>query len=189
MQPPTGNKIEDEKDSGKKLTTINNIITDVNTNINDIINKINNNIEANKNPTTNNDINNDLNKNASSEISVSFSVEEDKDKDDKKNLRLRKALQRGKRRQNNLTEGDSDVKLNKSLKISSLAKQLESNIQIRDTLKSEGNESSKNIAYEQHESKEDNLANILENQDMTKSMKKKKKKRKHKIFTELEEGN
>ena len=189
LQPPTGNKIEDEKDSGKKLTTINNIITDVNTNINDIINKINNNIEANKNPTTNNDINNDLNKNASSEISVSFSVEEDKDKDDKKNLRLRKALQRGKRRQNNLTEGDSDVKLNKSLKISSLAKQLESNIQIRDTLKSEGNESSKNIAYEQHESKEDNLANILDNQDMTKSIKKKKKKRKHKIFTELEEGN
>ena len=185
LQPPIDNKIEDEKDSGKKLTTINNIITDVNTNINDIINKINNNIEENKNTTTNND----LDKNASVEISASFKVEEDKDKEDKNNLRLRKALQRGKKKQNNLTEGDSNVKLNKSLKISSLAKQLESNIQIRDTLKSEGNESSNNVVYEQHESKEDNLANILDNPEMTKSMKKKKKKRKHKQFTDFEEGS
>ena len=138
-----------------------------------------------------NNTENDLTKNASAEISVSLSVEEnkDKDKDEQNKLRLRKALQRGKKRQNNLTEGDSDVKLNKSLKISNLAKQLENKIQIRDTLKSEGNESSKNIAYEQHESKEDNLANILDNQEMTKGIKKKKKKRKHKQFTELEEGN
>ena len=186
MQPPTENKIEDEKDTNKKLTTINNIITDVNTNINDIINKINSNIENNHNVTTNNDTNNDLAKNTSAEVSVSFSVEEDKNKDDKKNLRLRKALQRGKKKQdqNKETEGDSGTKLNKSLKISSLAKQLENNIQIRDTLKSEGNESSKNVVYEQHESKEDNLANILENQPMTKSIKKKKKKRKK--FADLE---
>ena len=191
LQPPTGNKIEDEKDTEKKLTTINNIITDVNTNINDIINKINKNVEENNNTATNNNTENVLTKNASAEVSVSLTVEEnkDKDKDEQNKLRLRKALQRGKNRQNNLTEGDSDVKLNKSLKISSLAKQLENKIQIRDTLKSEGNESSKNIAYEQHESKEDNLANILDNQEMTKSIKKKKKKRKHKQFTELEEGN
>ena len=189
LQPPLDNKIKLEKDSEKKLTTINNIITDVNTNINDIINKINSNIEANNNTKTNNDTNNDLSKNASAEVSVSFSVEEDKDKDDKKNLRLRKALQRGKRKNNNLTEGDSEVKLNKSVKISSLAKQLENNIQIRDTLKSEGNESSKNVVYEQHESKDSNLADILDNQTMSKSIKKKKKKRKHKQFTDFEEGS
>ena len=183
LQPTTGNKIEGEKDSAKQMTTLNNIITDANTNINEIINKINSNIgESNNNDT------NDLTKNASAEVSVSFSVEENKDKDEKKD-RLRKALKRGKRRQeqNNLTEGDSDVRLNKSLKISSLAKQLENNIQIRDTLKSEGNESSKNIAYEQHESKEDNLANILDNQTVTKANKKKKKRRKFKEFTTNED--
>ncbi len=173
-----------KKVTKKKLTTINSVISEVNTNINDIINKINNNIEANNNATTDND----LVKNTSAEVSVSFNVEEDKDKDDKKNLRLRKALQRGKRRQgqNKETEGDSGDRLNKSLKISSLAKQLESNIQIRDTLKSEGNESSKNVVYEQHESKEDNLVNVLDNQTLTQSMKKKKKRRKNKKFTDIE---
>ena len=179
MLPSKVDKIEDEKESGEKLTTINNIITDVNTNINELISKINNNIEDNNNVETNNDLANK----ATAEVSLSISVEEGKDKDDN-NLRLRKALQRGKNRQAQNTEGDSDIKLNKSLKISSLAKQLESKIQLRDTLKSEGNESSNNVVYETHENKENNLADILENQPVTKSIKKKKKRRKHKDFTD-----
>ena len=149
------------EDDENKINDINNVISDVNNNINDLMNKIN-----------------FSDKKEQKESNVTFNISEiNKDEQEKnsndeeqKNLRMSKVMQRIKKNQEK-NEKNSQLKLNKSLKVQDLAKQLENNLQKKtDNEKKEDNGSTE-VKIENGA----NVVNILENQQLTKSIKKKKK--------------
>ena len=93
----------------------------------------------------------------------------DKD-EEQKNHRMSKVMQRIKKNQEK-NEKNSQLKLNKSLKVQDLAKQLENNLQKKtDNEKKEDNGSTE-VKIENGA----NVVNILENQQLNKKIKKKKK--------------
>ena len=81
-------------------------------------------------------------------------------------------MQRIKKKQEN-NENNSQLKINKSLKVQDLVKELENNMQKRDIIE-RGKEEMNGGAEIQIENGA-NVVNVLENQQITKSMKKKKK--------------
>ncbi len=82
-------------------------------------------------------------------------------------------MERFKKNRLRKSEKDSGPKINKSSKIQNLAEKLEKNMQKAETTNEEGEK--KDIIYE-HEGN-DNITNVLQNQKLTKSMKKKRKVR------------
>ena len=81
-------------------------------------------------------------------------------------------MQRIKKKQEN-NENNSQLKINKSLKVQDLVKELENNMQKRDII--EGGKEEMNGGAEIQIENGANVVNVLENQQITKSMKKKKK--------------
>ena len=160
---------KEESNETQKITDISNVILDVNNNLNDIINKINN-----SNPSSA--------KKEEKESSVKFNIKEEKNNEEepekkkldeeKNNIRLSKAMQRIKKKQEN-NENNSQLKINKSLKVQDLVKELENNMQKRDII--EGGKEEMNGGAEIQIENGANVVNVLENQQITKSMKKKKK--------------
>ena len=97
--------------------------------------------------------------------------EKNKLDEERKNTRLSKAMLRIKKKQESL-ENNSQIKLNKSLKVQDLVKELENNMQKRDiTCEKEELNGGNEIQIENGA----NVVNVLDNQQLTKSMKKKKK--------------
>ena len=170
-------KDQDNAEEQKNISNINNIICDVSNNINDIINKINNNI------VTNEPAKNESTTKNKTGASVSFKVSEDKNKiekkkidEEKKELRMSKAMQRLKKNQNQKqnTEGNT-TKANKSSKVAEMAKALESKMQNKGQNDTEGNNTHTEVIYEIVDNVDnDNMVNVLQNQKLTKSLKKKK---------------
>ena len=170
------NKNKEDSNDTQKVADINNVISDVNNNINDLINKINF-----------SDSNASSAKKEFKDSSVKFNIKEEENKindesennkldEEKKNLRLSKAMQRIKKKQeNNNNENNSQLKINKSLKVQDLVKELENNMQKRDIVEGEKKEEEANGGTEIQIENGANIVNILDNQQLTKSMKKKKK--------------
>ena len=97
--------------------------------------------------------------------------EKNKLDEERKNTRLSKAMLRIKKKQESL-ENNSQIKLNKSLKVQDLVKELENNMKKRDiTCEKEEVNGGNEIQIENGA----NVVNVLDNQQLTKSMKKKKK--------------
>ena len=94
----------------------------------------------------------------------------------KKNFRLSKAMLRIKKKQeknnNNNDDNNQQLKFKKSLKVQNLVKELENNMQKRDMI--EGEKDEINGGNEVQIENGANVVNILENQQLTKSIKKKK---------------
>ena len=166
------NKNKEDSNDSQKVADINNVISDVNNNINDLINKINS-----------SDSNASSAKKEFKDSSVKFNIQENQINDEseknkideeKKNLRLSKAMQRIKKKQeNNNNENNSQLKINKSIKVQDLVKELENNMQKRDII--EGEKEEQNGGTEVQIENGANIVNVLDNQQLTKSMKKKKK--------------
>jgi hypothetical protein len=165
----------DDKDT-QKVNDINSVISDVSNNINDLINKIN----------TNESINNS-DKKEQKDSNVKFNIKEEDDNnlndteknkidEEKKNFRLSKAMLRIKKKQekinNNNDDNNQQLKFKKSLKVQNLVKELENNMQKRDMI--EGEKEEINGGNEVQIENGANVVNILENQQLTKSIKKKK---------------
>ena len=165
----------DDKDT-QKVNDINSVISDVSNNINDLINKIN----------TNESINNSEKK-EQKDSNVKFNIKEEDDNnlndtkknkidEEKKNFRLSKAMLRIKKKQekinNNNDDNNQQLKFKKSLKVQNLVKELENNMQKRDMI--EGEKEEINGGNEVQIENGANVVNILENQQLTKSIKKKK---------------
>jgi len=176
----------EKKDDSQNVNNINNIINDVNSNINDIVNKINSNTVTND---SKNDPYSNMSKNTSKEASVTFNLgnddsekkEKKKIDEEKKNLRLSKAMQRIKKSQAQNNDSSPPIKTSKSTKVANLAKQLENNMQRRaDTLTEFdiNNNNKSELIYDNGENNSnignDNMVNVLQNQQLTKSIKKKK---------------
>ena len=80
-----------------------------------------------------------------------------------------------KKQENNNNENNSQLKINKSLKVQDLVKELENNMQKRDIVEGEKKEEEVNGVTEIQIENGANIVNVLDNQQLTKSMKKKKK--------------
>jgi hypothetical protein len=155
----------------QKNDDINNAILDINDN-NNIIKQI---IINESTPS--------LDKKEQKESNVKFDIIEEDDNNNlneqeknrldeyKKNIRLNKAMLRIKKKQES-NENNSQIKQNKSSKVQNLVKELENNMQKRDiTCEKEEINGGNEIQIENGA----NVVNVLDNQQLTKSMKKKKK--------------
>ena len=158
----------------QKVSDINNVISDVNNNITDLINKINK-----------SDSNKSSAKKEQKDSNVKFNIKEENDNkikeieknkldEEKRNMRLSKAMLRIKKKQeSNNNENNSQLRKIKSLKVQDLIKELENNMRKRDVIEEEKEEV--NGGTEVQVENGGNFVNVLENQQLTKSMRKKKK--------------
>ena len=165
--------LDNKENENDKVVEIKNTINDVNNNVNDINKKVNmiKSISS-------------LDKKEQKDTNVKFNINEqeenksinDQEKnkldEEKKNIRLSKAMLRIKKKQES-NENNSQIKLNKSLKVQDLVKELENNMQKRDMASEEKEEV--NGGNEIQVENGANVVNVLDNQQLTKSMKKKKK--------------
>ena len=156
----------------QKVDDINNDISDVNDN-NNIIQQI---IINESTPS--------LDKNEQKESNVKFDIIEEDDNnknnlnepeknildDYKKNIRLNKAMLRIKKKQES-NENNSKIKPNKTSKVQNLVKELENNMQKRDNSSKKEEENGGNEIQVENGA---NVVNVLDNQQLTKGMKKKK---------------
>ena len=163
-------KEEQKMNDINNIKNMNNDTPDVNNNINVKINQMNNNdsnsASDNKEPTVKFNIKEEDNK--------SKETEKHELDEETKNLRLSKAMQRIKKKREN-DEKNKQLKVNKSNKVQDLVKELENNMQKRDIMEEEKEKEDVNGGNEIQVENGANVVNILENQEMAKSMKKKKK--------------
>ena len=130
---------------------------------------------------------NQIEKKEQKDSNVKFNIKEEDDNnsndteknkidEEKKNFRLSKAMLRIKKKQekinNNNDDNNQQLKFKKSLKVQNLVKELENNMQKRDMI--EGEKEEINGGNEVQIENGANVVNILENQQLTKSIKKKK---------------
>jgi len=160
-------RAQDYKDDKQKLNEIKNLIS-----INEIINKINSNIGSDSNSNSNN-----IEK---SEVSITFNITNDnisgsgKKIIDEENKELNKDIELIKNNQNE--EGVFTNKLNQSNEVKNLIKEFENNMEKKtETYTGEEvdiNKNNINIIYENVVDNNNNGVNVLENQELSESIKK-----------------